>query len=107
ASGGTGEAGSGNADTTGAAAAQTAAGSTSSGPSATGSSAAAGPAQTAAAPAGGNGGATDIGVTADTYTLGNVATLSGPVPGIFQGAVIGTQAGVPTPTAWAGLSGAT
>lgn len=94
ASGGTSEPGAGNADTAGAASTGTAGGSTSSGASATGSSAAAGPAQTAAAPAGGNGGATDVGVTADTYTLGNVATLSGPVPGIFQGAVIGTQAAV-------------
>ena len=92
--GGASEAVAGSADSTEAAAGQTAGGSNSSGASATGSSAAAGPAQTAAAPAGGNGGATDVGVTADTYTLGNVATLSGPVPGIFQGAVIGTQAGV-------------
>lgn len=46
----------------------------------------------APAPAGGNGGATDIGVTADSLTVGNVSDLSGPVPGIFQGAVIGTQA---------------
>jgi ABC-type branched-subunit amino acid transport system substrate-binding protein len=45
-----------------------------------------------AAPAGGNGGATDVGVTATSLTVGNVAVLSGPVPGLFQGAVIGTQA---------------
>src|SRR5687768_207100 len=43
---------------------------------------------------GDNGGATDVGVTGDTITVGNVATLSGPVPGLFQGAVIGTQAWV-------------
>ena len=46
----------------------------------------------APAPAGGNGGATDVGVTADTIELGNISDLSGPVPGLFQGAVIGTQA---------------
>ncbi|MFP5218467.1 MAG: ABC transporter substrate-binding protein [Actinomycetes bacterium] len=46
----------------------------------------------APAPPGGNGGATDIGVTDTTITVGTVADLSGPVPGLFQGAVIGTQA---------------
>ncbi|MEO6203836.1 MAG: ABC transporter substrate-binding protein, partial [Mycobacteriales bacterium] len=46
----------------------------------------------APAPAGGNGGAVDVGVTADSLTLGNVSDLSGPVPGLFRGAVIGTQA---------------
>lgn len=46
----------------------------------------------APAPAGGNGGATDIGVTADSISVGNISDLSGPVPGLFQGAVIGTQA---------------
>lgn len=46
----------------------------------------------APAPAGGNGGATDIGVTENSITVGTVADLSGPVPGLFQGAVIGTQA---------------
>ena len=43
-------------------------------------------------PPGGNGGATDVGVTADQITVGNIATLSGPVPGLFQGATIGAQA---------------
>jgi ABC-type branched-subunit amino acid transport system substrate-binding protein len=46
----------------------------------------------APAPAGGNGGATDVGVTDNSILLGNVSDLSGPVPGLFQGAVIGTQA---------------
>ena len=46
----------------------------------------------APAPAGGNGGATDIGVTATSITVGNVASLSGPIPGLFEGAVNGTNA---------------
>ncbi|MBV8958608.1 MAG: ABC transporter substrate-binding protein [Actinobacteria bacterium] len=59
----------------------------------------------AAAPSGGNGGATDVGVTGDTITLGNVSTLSGPVPGIFQGAVIGTQAAVAYANSLGGIYG--
>jgi ABC-type branched-subunit amino acid transport system substrate-binding protein len=39
-----------------------------------------------------NGGATDVGVTPDSITLGVVASLSGPIPGLFQGAVVGGQA---------------
>jgi ABC-type branched-subunit amino acid transport system substrate-binding protein len=46
----------------------------------------------APAPAGGNGGATDVGVTATSITVGNVADASGPVPGLFKGAFTGTQA---------------
>jgi ABC-type branched-subunit amino acid transport system substrate-binding protein len=48
--------------------------------------------QAAPAPAGGNGGATDVGVTPTQISVGNVATLSGPVPGLFRGALVGTQA---------------
>jgi ABC-type branched-subunit amino acid transport system substrate-binding protein len=44
------------------------------------------------APPGGNGGATDVGVTATSITMGNVSTLSGPVPGLFAGAVYGARA---------------
>ncbi|MGQ0432170.1 MAG: ABC transporter substrate-binding protein [Microthrixaceae bacterium] len=44
------------------------------------------------APAGGNGGATDVGVTKDRISFGNVSTLSGPVPGLFRGALVGAQA---------------
>ncbi|MEY2476142.1 MAG: hypothetical protein QOG87_1457 [Actinomycetota bacterium] len=45
-----------------------------------------------AVPAGGNGGATDVGVTANSLTVGNVSILTGPVPGLFAGAVNGTDA---------------
>src|SRR5436190_4403183 len=53
---------------------------------------------TAAASAGANtanastGGATDVGVTASQINLGWVGTLTGPVPGIFRGALVGTEA---------------
>lgn len=43
-------------------------------------------------PPGGNGGATDIGVTPNSITVGNISTLTGPVPGLFAGAVNGTDA---------------
>lgn len=45
-----------------------------------------------AAPASGNGGATAVGVTATSIQVANVSDLSGPVPGLFQGAVVGTRA---------------
>lgn len=69
-----------------------------------------GPPATAAAPAGGpapgpNGGATDVGITATTITLGNVSTLSGPIPGLFQGAVIGSQAFVAYANSQGGVHG--
>jgi ABC-type branched-subunit amino acid transport system substrate-binding protein len=50
------------------------------------------PAGVGPAPAGGNGGATDVGVTANEILLGNVSDLSGPQPGLFQSAVNGTNA---------------
>jgi ABC-type branched-subunit amino acid transport system substrate-binding protein len=52
-----------------------------------------------------NGGATDIGITGDTITVGNISTLSGPVPGIFQGAVIGAQAVAAYQNAQGGIFG--
>jgi ABC-type branched-subunit amino acid transport system substrate-binding protein len=39
-----------------------------------------------------SGGATDVGVTGNSIQVGNVSTLTGPVPGLFEGAVVGTQA---------------
>ena len=59
----------------------------------------------AAVPAGGNGGGTDVGVTADTISLGNVSTITGPVPGLFKGAVDGTQAFVAYQNSVGGLFG--
>jgi ABC-type branched-subunit amino acid transport system substrate-binding protein len=64
-------------------------------------------APTTSAPAGGNGGATDVGVTASTITLGTVATLSGPVPGLFQGAVTGVQAWAAYQNSLGGIFGRT
>lgn len=66
---------------------------------------AAGGAGAPAAPEGGNGGATDVGVTDKEILLGNVSTLSGPVPGLFQGAVIGAQAVVAYQNSLGGMFG--
>jgi len=46
----------------------------------------------APAPAAGNGGATDVGVTASTITIANIASLSGVAPGLFQTAQQATEA---------------
>src|SRR5438105_7507736 len=51
-----------------------------------------GQAQGAASSCGANGGNSDVGVTGDKITLGNGSLLTGPVPGLFKGAVSGTQA---------------
>jgi ABC-type branched-subunit amino acid transport system substrate-binding protein len=51
------------------------------------------------------GGATDVGVTADEIRLGWVGTLTGPVPGIFRGALAGTQAWVNYQNSQGGLMG--
>jgi ABC-type branched-subunit amino acid transport system substrate-binding protein len=89
AAGSTGGTGGGTGGTTGAGATGggSATGGTGGGSATGGTTGAAAP-----APAGGTGGAVDVGVTGDSITLANVSDLSGPVPGLFQGAVIGTQA---------------
>ncbi len=43
-------------------------------------------------PATGNGGATDVGVTATDIRIANVAIQTGPVPGLFSGAAFGVDA---------------
>lgn len=43
-------------------------------------------------PPGGNGGATDVGVTATSVTVGTIADQSGPQPGLFDGAIAGVRA---------------
>lgn len=64
----------------------------SSGSTATGGRASGGTTAGSALPPGGNGGATDKGVTATSILLGNVSDLSGPQPGLFKTAVAGTNA---------------
>jgi ABC-type branched-subunit amino acid transport system substrate-binding protein len=54
---------------------------------------------------GDNGGATDVGVTATTISIGSIADLAGPVPGLFQGAIAGTQAYVAKVNAEGGIYG--
>ena len=44
------------------------------------------------APAGGNGGATDVGITKDAITIYNISDVSGAVPGLFEDARFATQA---------------
>ena len=63
------------------------------------------PTTTASLPAGGNGGATDVGVTETEIRIGNVSTLSGPVPGLFRGALVGTQAAFAYQNSQGGLFG--
>jgi len=57
-----------------------------------GSSTGGGGTQAAASSCGATGGSTDVGVSANSITLGNVSLLTGPVPGLFKGAKDGTQA---------------
>jgi branched-chain amino acid transport system substrate-binding protein len=52
-----------------------------------------------------SGGATDVGVTPTEIDLGWVGTLTGPVPGIFRGALAGTQAWINYQNSQGGLMG--
>ena len=54
---------------------------------------------------GGNGGATDVGVTETEIVVGNVATLGGPVPGLFRGALVGVQARLALANSQGGVHG--
>lgn len=96
--GGTGPAGPGGAGTS-----TTVAGGTGAGPSSSGAGtgpggAGGGPAAIAGGPGGTGGtacvpsGASDVGVTESSITLGQVSTISGPIPGIGQTAVNGVRA---------------
>jgi hypothetical protein len=60
--------------------------------SATGTGAAGSSGDFRAAPAGGNGGATDVGITKDSITIYNISDVSGAVPGLFEDARFATQA---------------
>lgn len=62
---------------------------TSGGPAA---GAAGGATDTRKAPAGGNGGATDKGITADSITIANISDISGAVPGLFEDAQLAVKA---------------
>lgn len=54
--------------------------------------AAGGAKDTRSAPPGGNGGATDKGITADTIIVSNVSDISGAVPGLFEDAQLAAKA---------------
>ena len=104
AGGGSTSSGGGGGSSTNGSAAATGAGRTSSagaGTGATGSAATPGKGCPAGAAS------TDPGVTATTINIGMVTTLTGPVPGIFNGAIHGTQAWVNYINSQGGLCGRT
>jgi ABC-type branched-subunit amino acid transport system substrate-binding protein len=59
----------------------------------------------AEAPAGGNGGATDVGVTGNEITIANVSDISGPRPGLFKSSQQATQAFVAYQNSIGGIYG--
>jgi ABC-type branched-subunit amino acid transport system substrate-binding protein len=72
---------------------------------AAGSGAGAAPVASSGGPIKSAGGATDVGVTPTEINLGWVGTLTGPVPGIFRGALVGTQAWINYQNSQGGLMG--
>jgi ABC-type branched-subunit amino acid transport system substrate-binding protein len=62
-------------------------------------------ARAASLPAGGNGGATDVGVTPTSITVANISIQTGPVPGLFSGAVYGTDAALAYQNSLGGVYG--
>jgi len=97
--------GTASASVAGAGAASGGAAGTASGAASAAGAAAAADTGSAAAPAGGNGGATDVGLSATEMKVGWVGTLSGPVPGLFRGALVGTQAAMAYQNSLGGLFG--
>jgi ABC-type branched-subunit amino acid transport system substrate-binding protein len=83
----------------------TGAGTTGAGTTGAGSTGAGGTTTGVPAPPGGNGGSTDVGVTGTSLSIGVIADLAGPVPGLFQGAVAGTQAYVAKVNSEGGIFG--
>jgi ABC-type branched-subunit amino acid transport system substrate-binding protein len=88
--------------------ADTASGSGGAGPTAAATGSAAPAGDGARTPSGRNvsaGGATDVGVSATEIKVGWVGTLTGPQPGLFRGALIGTQAWANYQNSQGGLMG--
>ncbi len=82
----------GTSGTTGSGTTGTSGTGSSTGTSGTGGPTTGGSADFRQAPAGGNGGKTDVGITADSITIANISDVSGAVPGLFEDARFATQA---------------
>jgi hypothetical protein len=91
-SGTTGGSGTTGTGTTGAGSTTGTSGSGTSGSTGTGGSTTGASGDFTKAPAGGNGGKTDVGITATSITIANISDVSGAVPGLFEDARFATQA---------------